>query len=59
MTPHQIAEARKSWVAKCKGGAITAVVAWAAWIVVAQVLKNDLPTILYVRSPDDGEWTGW
>ena len=59
LSPQEIILARKSWVAKCKGGAITVVAAWIAWIVVAQVLKHELPGSLYVRSPDDGDWTGW
>jgi hypothetical protein len=59
MSPQLIAQVRKSWVAKCKFGAIAVVGAWIAWIVVAQVLKKQLPGSLYVRSPDDGDFTGW
>lgn len=59
MSPAQIAEVRKGWVAKCRFGAICVFGVWAVWIVLAQVLKGEIPGSWYVRSPDDGDWTGW
>lgn len=30
-----------------------------AWVVVAQVFRNDLPAVLFLYSADNAELTGW
>lgn len=59
MSPQQIVEARKAWVSKCQVGAIAVFGTWFAWIVLAQIFKYDLPGSLFIRSADDGAFTGW
>jgi len=59
MSPQQIADVQKVWVGKCKVGAVAVLGFWIIWIVLAQVFKHDLPGNLFIRAPDDGEWTGW
>lgn len=59
MSTYQIAAVRKSWVAKCRIGALSVLGLWVLWVALAQGLKRQLAADLYVHSPNDEEWTGW
>lgn len=59
MTPEEIHLEALKWVNRCKMSAIVVSLAWIAWIIVAQVLRNVLPTSLYMLSPDSPQVTGW
>jgi hypothetical protein len=58
-TPEEIKQEAEKWVRRCKICATVAVASWVAWIVTAQVLRNVLPSSLYMLNPDDQALTGW
>ena len=56
----EIAQKEAQWVARCRNSAIIVTLAWIVWVVVVQVLFTKIfPVGLYIRSPDEGEYTGW
>lgn len=59
LTPEEITQNAEKWVLRCRIGATIVILAWIAWIVVAQVLRDILPTSLYMLNPDDATLTGW
>jgi hypothetical protein len=57
---YEIYAAEKIWVFRGRNAALVVVTAWLAWIIFCQVLAVDLlPDFIYVRRPDQGEFTGW
>jgi hypothetical protein len=57
---YEIYAAEKIWVFRSRNAALVVVTAWLAWIIFCQVLAVDLlPDFIYVRRPDQGEFTGW
>jgi hypothetical protein len=60
LTPEEIQMEVQKWVARCKIGAIVGVILFAAWIVLAQVLRGSVfPPSWYMLNQDDVTITGW
>ena len=49
----------KKWVRREVFGVVIAVIAWATWIIVFQILKDYFPSGWLVRSEDPTKATGW
>lgn len=59
-TTEEITLRELAWVQLCRSSAIVVTVIWIVWILLVQViLVGKLPDWLYVRAPDQGEYTGW
>ena len=60
MTPEQIQIEVQKWVTRCRKGAIVGFIVFAAWIILAQVLRGSVfPQSLYMLNADDVAVTGW
>lgn len=59
MTPEEIQMEAIKWMNRCKYSAMVVVAAWISWIVIVQVLRDQLPVSLFVLSPDSPQVTGW
>lgn len=52
--------AEQQWVNRCRSSAIIVSIAWVAWVLVVQVFLTDIfPVGLFVRTAEQGEYTGW
>jgi hypothetical protein len=50
----------RTWVKRGRNSAVIVTLAWIAWVVIVQVMATDLfPVSWFVRTPDQGEYTGW
>jgi len=48
------------WVRRCRNCACLGTFAWLVWVVFVQFLMPDsFPDALFVRLPDQSEYTGW
>jgi hypothetical protein len=48
------------WVNRSRNCAILMTLLWFTWILLVQfIFPEKLPSSLYVRVPDQGEYTGW
>ncbi|CAJ1955195.1 unnamed protein product [Cylindrotheca closterium] len=60
LTQQECDRAEKQWVDRCRSSAIVVSIAWLAWVLVVQVFLTDIfPTELFVRTAEQGEYTGW
>lgn len=60
ITQQECDRAEKQWVDRCRSSAIIVTIAWLAWVLVVQVfLTNIFPMELFVRTAEQGEYTGW
>ena len=56
----EIAQNEKMWVNRSRNCSILVTILWLTWILLVQVIfPEKLPSSLYVRVPDQGEYTGW
>eukprot|EP00980_Cylindrotheca_fusiformis_P008076 scaffold1722_cov120-Cylindrotheca_fusiformis.AAC.6 len=52
--------AERQWVGRCRSSAIIVTTAWVIWILIVQVFLTDIfPVGLFVRSEEQGAYTGW
>ena len=59
-TVEEITIREMKWVTLCRNSAVVVTVGWIVWILLVQVfLVDKLPSGLYVRAADQGEYTGW
>jgi hypothetical protein len=59
-TASEIAFAERMWVKRGRNAAVVVTLTWVAWVIIVQVLATDLfPVSWFVRTPDQGEYTGW
>ena len=57
---YEIYLAERKWVFRCRNAAVIVLTGWLVWIVAVQIVAVGLlPHFLYVRRPDQGEYTGW
>lgn len=56
----EIAYNEQMWVKRARNSAVIVTLAWISWVVIVQVLATDIfPVSWFVRTPDQGEYTGW
>lgn len=54
-----IKEEAEKWVSRCKTGASVVMSCWIGWIITAQLLRDQLPSSLFMLTSDDSAATGW
>jgi hypothetical protein len=55
-----VAQNQQMWVRRCWCMALLVTTLWATWIVIVQfVMPDAFPSGLFVKVPDQGEYTGW
>jgi hypothetical protein len=56
----EVFQNQKMWVNRSRNCAILMTLLWFTWILLVQfIFPEKLPSSLYVRVPDQGEYTGW
>ena len=58
-TAEEIRRDAQKWVDRSRFMSIVTMTVLVAWVVVAQVFRNDLPAVLFLYSADNAELTGW
>ena len=55
-----VAGNQRAWVKQCRNSAIVVTAIWVTWVVIVQVLAPDrFPYSLYVRYPNEEDYSGW
>ena len=56
----EIANNERMWVKRGRNSAVVVVFVWVVWVLIVQVIATDIfPSSWFVRTPDQGEYTGW